>query len=89
MQDTAGEARTSSSVMYSYGPPHMTEKKQDDQLEHTYIQQLYGDTGCSPEDQPKTMNDGEKWERGSEISMLAARHHDDDDITSERMRIII
>ena len=35
-QDTAGEARTNSSVMYSYGPPHMAEQKQDDQLEHTY-----------------------------------------------------
>ena len=22
--------------MYSYGPPHMAEQKQDDQLEHTY-----------------------------------------------------
>ena len=27
----------------------------------TYIQQLYGDTGCSPEDQPEAMNDWEKW----------------------------
>ena len=25
-----------SSVMYSYGPPHMAGQKQDDQLEHTY-----------------------------------------------------
>ncbi len=35
-QDTAGEARTNSSVMYSNGPPHMDKQKQDDQLEHTY-----------------------------------------------------
>ena len=35
-QDTAGETRTNSSAMYSYGPPHMAEQKQDDQLEHTY-----------------------------------------------------
>ena len=34
MQDTAGEAGTSSLVMYFYGPPHMAEQKQDDQLEH-------------------------------------------------------
>ena len=34
-QDTAGEARTNSSVMYSYGPPHMAKQKQDDQLKHT------------------------------------------------------
>ena len=27
----------------------------------TYIQQLWEDTGCSPEDQPEVMNDGEKW----------------------------
>ena len=32
MQDTAGEAETSSSVMNSYGPPRMAEQKQDDQL---------------------------------------------------------
>ena len=35
-QDIAGEARTNSSVMYSYGPLHMAKQKQDDQLEHTY-----------------------------------------------------
>ena len=27
----------------------------------TYIQQLCADTGCSPEDQPKAMDDGEGW----------------------------
>ena len=27
----------------------------------TYIQQLCEDTGCNPEDQPKAMNDWEKW----------------------------
>ena len=27
----------------------------------TYIQQLCEDIGCSPEDQPKAMNDSEKW----------------------------
>ena len=49
----------------------------------TCIQQLYEDTGCSPEDLPEAMNDREKWreidrERESEISMLATRHDDDD-----------
>ena len=29
-QDTAREARASSSVKYSYGPPHMAKQKQDD-----------------------------------------------------------
>ena len=36
MQDTAGEAGTSSYVMFSNGPPHMAEQKQGDQLEPTY-----------------------------------------------------
>ena len=31
-QDTVGEAGTSSKVMDSYGPPHIAEQKQDDQL---------------------------------------------------------
>ena len=39
----------------------MAGQKQGDQLEHTYIQQLYEDTGCSPEDLPEAMNDREKW----------------------------
>ena len=44
----------------------------------TYIQQLCDDTGCSPEDLPKAMNDRETWgERGSGISVLTARHDDD------------
>ena len=30
MQDTAGEAGTSSYVMFSYRPPHMAEQKQGD-----------------------------------------------------------
>ena len=28
----------------------------------TYIQQLWEDTGCSPEDLPEAMNDSEKWQ---------------------------
>ena len=47
--------------MYSYRPPDMAKQKQDDQLEHRYIQQLCEDTGCSPEDLPEAMNDREKW----------------------------
>ena len=39
--------------MYSYGPRHMAEQKQDDQL--------CKDTRCSPEDLPETMKDREKW----------------------------
>ena len=34
----------------------------------TYIQQVCADTGCSPEDQPEAMDDGEGWrERVSDI----------------------
>ena len=50
-----------SDVLLSTPPTLMAEKKQDDQLEHTYIQQLCEDTGCSPEDLPEAMNDREKW----------------------------
>ena len=47
----------------------------------TYIQQLWEDTGCSPEDLPEAMNDRERWwERGSGISVLMARHDDDRNI---------
>ena len=48
----------------------------------TYIQQLCEDTGCNPEDLSEAMNNREKWlglERGLGISVLAARHDDDDD----------
>ena len=44
----------------------------------TYIQQLCEDTGCSPEDLPEAMI-GRSGERGSGISVLAARHDDDDE----------
>ena len=39
-----------------------------------YIQQLCEDTGCNPQDQPE----GRSGERGSGISVLAARRDDDD-----------
>ena len=36
MQDTAGEVGTNSWVMYSFGPLHMDEQRQDNQFEPTY-----------------------------------------------------
>ena len=42
----------------------------------TYIQQLCEDTGCSPEDLPKAI--GRNGEIGSGISVLVARHDDDE-----------
>ena len=64
--------------MYSYGPPHMAEQKQDDQLEHTYSSYVrIWDVAL------KTC---QRWwmierngERGLGISVLVARHDDDDD----------
>ena len=64
----------------------MAKQKQDDQLEHTYIQQLCEDTGCSPGELPEAMNAREKWrERGSGISVLVARLDDDDDIVKNML----
>ena len=39
---------------------HMAEEKLDDQLEHTYSSNVRIQ-GCSPENLPEVMNDGEKW----------------------------
>ena len=65
--------------MYSYGPPHMAKQKRDDLLEHTYSSYVrIRDVAL------KTCH--RRWtivrsgERGSGISVLAARHDDDDDL---------
>ena len=77
-QDTVGEARTNSSAMYSYGPPHMAKQKQDDQLEHTYSSYVRIRDVALKTCQMRWMI-GRSGERGSEISVLAARHDDHDD----------
>ena len=77
-QDTAGEARTNSSVMYSCRPPHMAKQKQDDQLEHTYSSYVRI-RGVALKTCQKRWSIGRSGERGSGISVLAARHDDDDD----------
>ena len=64
--------------MYSYGPPHMAEQKQDDQLEHTYSSYVRIRDVALKTCQRQLMI-GRSGERGSGISMLVARHHDDDD----------
>ena len=77
MQDTAGEAGTSSLVMYSYGPPHMAGQKQVEQLEHTYSSYVrIWDVALKTCQRRWTI--GRSGERGSGISVLAARHDDDD-----------
>ena len=77
-QDTAGEARTSSSVMYSYGPLHMAKQKQDNQLEHTYSSYVRIRDVALKTCQKRWMI-GKSDERESGISVLVARHGDDDD----------
>ena len=77
-QDTAGEAETSSQVMYSYGPPHMAEQKQDDQVEQIYssyvrIREVTLKT-CQ-----RQWTIGKSGERGSGISVLVVWYDDDDD----------
>ena len=67
-----------SSVMYSCGPLHMNEQRQDDQLEPTYSSSV-------PIQDVALKTCLKQWaierggERGSEISVLIAQHDDDDD----------
>ena len=67
-----------SSVMYFYGPPHMAKQKQDDQLEHTYSSYVRIRDVTLKTCQKRWMK-GRSGERGSGISVLVARHEDDDD----------
>ena len=75
MQDTAGETRTNSSVMYSYGPLHIAKQKQDDQLEHICSSYVRIWDVALKTCQKRWMI-GRGGERG--ISVLVARHDDDD-----------
>ena len=63
--------------MYSYGLSHMAEQKQDDQLEHTYSSYVMirdvAQKTCR-----RWWTIGRSGERGSGISVQAARHDDDD-----------
>ena len=63
--------------MYSYGPLHMPKQKQNDQLEHTYSSYVrIRDVALKSCQRRWTI--GRSGERGSGISVLAARHDDDD-----------
>ena len=64
--------------MYSYGPPHMAKQKQDDQLELTYSSYVKTQDVTLKTCRRRWMI-GRSGERGSGISVLAARHDDDDD----------
>ena len=64
--------------MYSYGPPHMAGQKQDDQLEHTFSSNVrIRDVALKTYQRRWTI--GRSGERGSGISVLAARHDDDNE----------
>ena len=80
MQDTAGEAGTSSLVMFSYGLLHMAEQKQGDQLKPTYSSSVKT-RDVAPRSCQKRWTIGRSGERGPGISMLAARDDNDDDDT--------
>ena len=77
-QHTAGEVETSSWMMYSCGPLHMDEQRQDVQLEPSYSSSVpIRDVAlriCR-----KQWTIGRSGERPSEISVLIAWHEDDDD----------
>ena len=65
--------------MYSYEPPHMAEQKQDNQLEHTYSSYVrIRDVALKTCQRRWTI--GKSGESVSGISVLAARHDDDDEI---------
>ena len=58
-------------------PTHMVKQKQDDQLEHTYSSYVRIRDVALKNYQKRWMI-GRSGERGSEISVLVARHDDDD-----------
>ena len=65
--------------MYSRGPPHMDVQKQDDQLELTYSNYVRTQDVTLKTCRRRWVI-GRSGERGSGISVLTARHDDDDDI---------
>ena len=73
--------------MYYYGPPHMAEQKQDDQRKHTHSSYVrIWDVAL------KTCRSrwriGRSGEKGSGISVVAARHDDDDDSCLKAVHVV-
>ena len=68
-------------MIYSCGPPHMANQKQEDQLEHPYSSYVMIRDVTLKTCRRRWMI-GRRGERGSGISVLAARHddYDDDDV---------
>ena len=77
MRDTVAEARTKSSVTFSYGPRHMDEPVLDNQ-EHTYTSSVWTQDVVWRICRERWMI-GMICERDSGKSLLAARLDDDDD----------
>ena len=72
--------------MYSYGPPYMAKQKQDDQLEPTYSSYVRI-RDVAPKTCQKRWMIGRSGERGSGISVLAARHDDDNDMNKQNLAL--
>ena len=73
--------------MYSCGPPHMDVQKQDDQHELTYSNYVRTQDVTLKTYRRRWLI-GRSGERGSGISVLAARHDDDDDYVINHPNII-
>ena len=74
--------------MYSYGPPHMAGQKQDDQLEHTFSSYVRI-RDVALETYQRWWTIGRSDERGSGISVSAARHDDADDIVCHTVILLV
>ena len=72
--------------MYSHGPPHTAEEKQDDQHELTFSNYVRIRDVVKKACQ-RRWTIGRSDERGSEISVLPARHDDDDDCVNVMLRV--
>ena len=71
--------------MYSSGPPHMDKQKQNDQLEPTYSSSVpIRDVALKTCRKQWTTRRG--FESGSGISVLMARHDDDDELSTTKIR---
>ena len=72
--------------MCSYGPPHMAGQKQDDKLEHTFSSYVRIRDVALKTSQRRWII-GRYGERWSGISVLAARHDDDDcDVAAQNIK---
>ena len=78
MQDTAREVGMRSLVLYSYGPLHMAEQKQGDQLELTYSSSVRI-RGVALKTCRKRWTIWSGDEKGSGVSVLMAPEDDGDD----------